>query len=357
MILFERCVKERRTLVTTSTRLMVRTDCPPGAYCINPSLLPNLEVALVHMLLTHGVVLEPSTFLSTCVVCNGKIVEVYGDDEKLRILDGYQAPLDLLSGGMEVFECNGCRQGYWWCDRPTSSASRVKNTATKLFELCLKAGVPYHGPLKMFDHIDVEELRRAGWDTSQRGSELLAQKLDVIDWLRNEALCCPFNLKSVYAAEGGAELPFTNVTSSFVDTLDYIFTENLSVAARLHVPTTFSELNSDGIQNGHLVPSDIWPSDHLAIGACLCFDKACSSSTDEEKNAQQITSAHLVDVPPLYCAPLNSDEQVPRALSKLTPNHGARCTCGCIPSIPSLFEMAELRKKAMLKRQVEQQKS
>jgi uncharacterized protein with PIN domain len=137
MIVFDRCREEGRTLVTTSTRLMYRKDCPPGAYCINPSILPNLEVAMVHMLLTHGVVLEPTIFLSRCVVCNGNIVDVGKPTDKRRILEEYQAPPDL-SENLEVYECDGCKQGYWWCDRPTSSASRVKNTATRLFELCLR---------------------------------------------------------------------------------------------------------------------------------------------------------------------------------------------------------------------------
>lgn len=30
-------------------------------------------------------------------------------------------------------------------------------------------------------------------------------------------------------------------------------------------------------------------------------------------------------------------------------NHGQRCLCGCVPNVPSLFEMAELRKQARLR--------
>jgi len=58
-VLLDRCRKEGRTLVTTSTRLVARRECPPGTYCVNPTYLDKLEVVLVHMLLTHGVVLEP----------------------------------------------------------------------------------------------------------------------------------------------------------------------------------------------------------------------------------------------------------------------------------------------------------
>ena len=35
--------------------------------------------------------------------------------------------------------------------------------------------------------------------------------------------------------------------------------------------------------------------------------------------------------------------------------HAPRCDCGCVPPIPSLFEMAELRKQARLKKKLEQE--
>jgi hypothetical protein len=44
MILFERCRMEKRTLVTTSTRLQSRSDCPPGAYVINPPSSTSLKL-------------------------------------------------------------------------------------------------------------------------------------------------------------------------------------------------------------------------------------------------------------------------------------------------------------------------
>lgn len=271
IVIFQRCRTEGRTLVTTSTKLMLRHDCPAGAYCISPAFLSNLEVPMVHMFLTHGVVLEPSTFLCRCVVCNGKIVTVAEPDEKRRILESYQCS-GSLSDTMDVYECNTCGQGYWWCDRPTSSASRVKNQATHLFELCLRAGVPIRGDLEMFDFVDVEEQRLKGWDESMKGSELLHHKLDVVEWLKNERLACPFELQSSYGkrnkSEDGERLPFTNVTRGFVGTLDYIFFDpsRMVQTEELYVPASYSEMNEDSIENGHLLPSDVWPSDHLAIG-------------------------------------------------------------------------------------------
>ena len=114
--------------------------------------------------------------------------------------------------------------------------------------------------------------------------------MDAIDWLQSERLQAPIKLRSAYDG-----LPFTNVTYDFVDTLDYIlFESNLCVKGTLNTPKSLAEL-SDGIseRNAHLLPSDVWPSDHLAIGARLDIQ---------------------------------------------------RCDCGCVPNIPGLFEMAEMRK-------------
>jgi len=99
---------------------------------------------------------------------------------------------------------------------------------------------------------------------------------EVVGWLTKEKLEHPFEFRSAYGVEdgeGGGEdqelLPFTNVTSDFVGTLDYIFYESskFEQLERLNVPTSFRTLNPRGETNGHLLPSDIWPSDHLAIGA------------------------------------------------------------------------------------------
>jgi len=344
MVLFERARNECRTLVTTSTRLMLRSDCPGGAYCINPTFLGNLEVPLVHMLLMHGVVLEPSTFLTRCVVCNGSIGEVHDREKKKSILKEYEAPETLVD--VEVFQCDGCQQGYWWCDRPTSSASRVKTVATELFETCLRAGLPYRGGLEMFDEVDVEKQRRLGIDFSKKGSDLLARgNLDIIEWLRDEKLSCPFELESVYAFQDdsgtvvGEAIPFTNVTSGFIDVLDFVFTTpDFTTLERLYVPKSFKEMNTHGIKNGHLLPSDLWPSDHLAIGARLSLTTA-PVTTESGKESVEPSIELNEDV--TFCMPVG--EPAPAA------NHGSRCDCGCVPNVLSLFEMAELRKQAKLR--------
>jgi hypothetical protein len=356
---------------------------------------------MIHMLLNHGVVLEPNTFLTRCVVCNGMICEVHEPTEKRRILQDYQAPSDL-SEVLEVYECDGCKQGYWWCDRPTSSASRVKTQATRLFELCLRAGVPIKGDVPhLFTFVDIQAERERGWDYTEKGSELLKQQLDVVDWLRDEHLSCPFGLESAYAFKDdngcvvGETLPFTNVTYSFVNTLDYIFfdKEHLTANEILDIPTSFPQLNEKGIGNGHLLPSDVWPSDHLAIGARLSFAELVSDGADGEKeelpalqfcmptgnapppsqpasaSASASASTSIEHKPELdrdgadgekeelpalqFCMPLGAappPSQPASASTSTSSEHKPRCDCGCVPPIKSMFEMAELRKQARLKK-------
>jgi uncharacterized protein with PIN domain len=393
MVIFQRCKDENRTLVTTSPRLMQRRDCPTSVYCIHPPYLSQLEVVLVHMLLTHGVELIPSTFLSRCVVCNGNIIEEHDDQMKRQILSEYEAPHELIDEGMAVYICDGCKQGYWWNDRPTSSASRVKTAASRLLELCVRGGVPILEKDDYIDHMfqDVKfnQLRTEGWDYNTPGSELLQQQLDVIEWLKQDCLKCPVALESAYLDKHDYDsstfrevLPFTNITHHFVDTLDYIFFDKklLCATERLYVPTSFEEL-SDGrtFENSHLLPSDVWPSDHLAIAARLTFvdhnnalptiNPGILSTNQEVETIGEIDmlkvetnmkgifegankQSEITDNKTIqYCEFLitSSDSQPPPSQSILTVQpHGQRCLCGCVPPILSLFEMAEKRKNAKL---------
>jgi uncharacterized protein with PIN domain len=379
MVIFDRCVKERRTLVTTSPRLIQRRDCPPNVYCIHPRFLSHLEVVLVHMLLVHGVVLEPSSFLSRCVVCNGRIVEEQDDISKRRILSEYDAPHALIDEGMKVYVCDGCQQGYWWNDRPTSSASRVKAAATRLLDLCVRGGVPVRendtGTDGMFEHVNYKELRKEGWNYEIPGSDLLQQQLDVVEWLKSEHLICPFALESAYLNKRDdipkfeESLPFTNVTHNFVDTLDYLFFEKKSFQAieRLYVPTCLSELRDkrSHIRNSHLLPSDVWPSDHLAIAVRLQFtDLIDVNDESTDLPGSKIVTESLVDAsndPPSdsilstesalpFCAPVDESSLEKMKIHVKSRNpHSRRCACGCVPAILSLFEMAELREHAKLK--------
>ena len=203
----------------------------------------------------------------------------------------------------------------------------------------------------MMDGVNVEEETRQGWDFTQPGSELLNQKLVVVDWLRSDTLECPFRLESAYARKSndgtvfGETLPFTNVTHDFINTLDYVFVSGLKVSERLQIPTNVSVMNERSLENGHLIPSDIWPSDHLPVGARLTLLKVRDSHPLEAEPQN-------VDLTEFSCSLLGSGHPPPVRphASVASAVHSARCSCGCVPNVPSLFEMAELRRKARLAR-------
>jgi len=355
--LFRRCRTERRTLLTTSKNLLLRKDCPPGAYLIDPKKTADLEKAMVQLFLTHGVVLRPSEFVTRCVVCNGTIYTVADEEDKARIFEANGCP-DLQTD-LSVYACNGCGQGYWWCEEiPTSSATRVKNQAAHLFRQCLRGGVPYEGELRMFDFVDPEAERKIGEEegTLVGKGRPEAPMEGIIAWLKDKDLGHSFELRSAYALMNsdskraeGEMLPFTNVTADFVGLLDYIFfeTSEFDQTHRLEVPTSFRTLNGRGEAGGHLLPSDKWPSDHLALGARFVFKtKPIEHAVKEEE-----TIEHAV-----------KEEEKPAASipgagwATPAPNHvpgHPKCKCGCVPNIPSLFEMAELRKQARLKAEKE----
>lgn len=338
--LFDHCRREQRTLLTTSYKLLLRKDCPPGAYLLDPKSTSDLEKALPRLLRTHGIELSPRKFLTVCVVCNGDIQRVFTDDEKRLIFMEHGAP-DLVDSkeDLEVFRCNGCRQGYWWDDRPSSSASRVFSQATKLLRICLRGGVGLKDEavndetmrrymMGAFDFVDVEKERQSEEYLSNDFNDL-----SVISWLREEKLSSVFNLKSAYALGTTREsLPFTNVTNEFVGCLDYVFYSqpDFDLKCTLHVPTSFNDMNTDRIHHGHLIPSDIWPSDHIAVGARLKL-KQCNTATMKGELPHRTSSFS------------NEGNRTDVEKQKL---HAPRCGCGCVPNILSLFEMAELRKKA-----------
>lgn len=201
------------------------------------------------------------------MVCNGNINRVSTDEEKRSVFIEHGAP-DLVNTkeDMEVFRCDKCGQGYWWDDRPSSSASRVFEQATKLFCLCLRGGVRIKdagasGKTKntdvmgAFQFVDVQKER--GHYNKDKDVDLA-----VIEWLREEKLSNPFRLRSAYCTSNEdvtESLPFSNVTSEFVGLLDYIFFESndFEQICKINVPTSFRDMNTSLVPQGHLIPSEL----------------------------------------------------------------------------------------------------
>jgi hypothetical protein len=290
----------------------------------------DLEAALVHLLLLHGVTLRPSLFLTRCVVCNGMIVDVPSKEKQASIFAQYGSP--NFSDTLDVYQCSTCGQGYWWSESPTSSASRVKDLSTQLFVQCLRGGVPIEGPLDFFSFVDVEKERNIGVEERNKLPPTILDiggMDEVISWLKDKALGHSFHFRSAYETLTGDDsqqlVNFTNVTFGFVGTLDYIFydTDILEVTGRLKVPLSFRDLNPNGISRGHILPSNVWPSDHLAVGAKFRFKTRKRSVEDVNVNICGVVTEKA--------------------------GHGNKCSCGCVPPILSMFEMAELRRQYKLK--------
>ncbi|KAL3912646.1 MAG: hypothetical protein SGILL_006800 [Bacillariaceae sp.] len=176
----------------------------------------------------------------------------------------------------------------------------------------------------------------------------LKERLDIVKWLQDEELNNPLgSMANVYLSPdtGKESLPFTNVTSGFVGHLDYIMypTESMKVNDLLYVPRNDGDLNDLDIPNGHLLPSCFWPSDHLAIGCSLRLQ-----DHPLEKDAT-IVEAKTQEADDMWCGLIASAPPPPPIIAK---KHTSNCSCGCVPAIPGLFEMAERRKQARLQKQL-----
>ena len=204
----------------------------------------------------------------------------------------------------------------------------------------------------MFDFVDPDAERKIGEEkgTLEGKGRPETPMNRIIGWLKNKSLEHSFELQSSYALlEDGDEekvmgelLPFTNVTAEFVGLLDYIFfeTSEFEQTHRVEVPTSFRKLNDRGETGGHLLPSDVWPSDHLALGARFVLKETAQNTVQEEK----VVSSSIP----------GAGWAIPAA------NHQPgfpMCDCGCVPKVPSLFEMAELRKQARLNAEKERKAS
>jgi len=267
-VILDRCRQECRTLITISSKLLERKDCPPGAYLVNSKNHTHLEVALVHLIKSHGIILEPKTFLIS---------------------------------------------------------SQVKDQATKLFIMCLRAGIPFQGPLHLFDFVNVEEERSRALELNVN----LESSFQIVHWLQQIDLKCPLQLESSYAMRDknssliGECKPFTNVTHNFVGFLDYVFfdKQQLKLESRLHLPGSFSELNEKHEINGHVLPSDIWPSDHLAVGARFSYQIEGKVEEEDILNSDFMGGITQEDA-----------FKMMQQLTKPRP-HPTKCQCGCVPPV------------------------
>jgi len=130
-----------------------------------------------------------------------------------------------------------------------------------------------------------------------------------------------------------------------VGTLDYIFYEHseFEQLGYLDIPTSFRMMNTMNVHNGHLLPSESWPSDHLVIGARFRLRSNYQKSEKEAfvKNTNDDENSEVNELPSSIASGLPTRPSC-------SPNKNCAC---CIGQGYSLFEMAEMRKQAKLKKQ------
>ncbi len=317
-------------------------------------------------MLLHSIKLEPRKFLTSCVVCNGTIKEVHEPHLRKAVFQEFGYP--GFGNDLDVYKCNRCGQGYWWSDAPQSSASRVKDTAANILRTCVRGGVQVEGDLGFFDFVDIEKERKEGEMERMRSGTSDGGGIDeVMEWLRNDKLSHGLELRSAYASnhgddnDTGSELySFTNVTSDFVGALDYIFFEESKFhqLGRLYIPTNFRTLNPEELLNGHLLPSNTWPSDHLSIGVKLAVrrekegivekEDETSFKMDTAERKKEALPQPILD--PVAAMMQRMQPQMQPQMHRKHPDHPDDCPEPCCrPPSLSLFQMAELRKQAKLK--------
>ena len=131
--LFARCVSEKRLLLTSSRKVLQRSECPPAVFVDNRNARESFA-ALVKKL---RIPVQPSTFLTRCVKCNG-VIKAEESGEWPEGWDGNRARLnDGVPDDLPLFMCTNpaCTQVYWFSNRPNSSAVRSKELADELFAL------------------------------------------------------------------------------------------------------------------------------------------------------------------------------------------------------------------------------
>jgi len=164
------------------------------------------------------------------------------------------------------------RRYYWWNDKLDSSAGRAKVCCEGLFRKCVEGGVGFeHERMGVFDYVRFEETRTPKTEAEKDGYESDSKATVAArvrrrlgdDVVRNKL----GKFESAYASDGRVPPRWTNVTTTFKGALDHLFFREgeLTVTGVLELPRTLEEL-------GGVLPTAVWPSDHLCLVAGFRFE-------------------------------------------------------------------------------------
>jgi mRNA deadenylase 3'-5' endonuclease subunit Ccr4 len=219
---------EGRILATRNKRLTDRKDCT--RYILIPSRMSH-EEALKFIVNTMGIKISDDQFFSRCVMCNSKVQPL--SHEAARQFDE-EFPFDMEKDPefdkIRFFSCSVCDKLLWW------------------------------GPKSYFTFADLQKmLANTGDEEKQDDSEVALDPKEKLISESEVANHHSLNLHSSHFIFKGEEPQFTNFTTKFEGTLDYVFyTDQQDHMECVHSKTVPGKVDSP-------LPNVDWPSDHCAV--------------------------------------------------------------------------------------------
>lgn len=255
--LLETARSERRVIITTSTWLLQRAECPEAFYIKSPKR-KTLEEGLAELLYHYDVKLDKSDILSACAKCGGNLELCSTDDPRLL---GRDLPWDR-----QLLICVRCSQVYWESGTSNGKTARARQTAERLLTIV-------QGFRDANETIDSKTCQgelptKALMDYCNPASSLLDDGSSDALLERNPANRGHIWLKyhSAYATCHGREPERTNINGDFRGTLDYIFVAGAVNVLDSEITNNISGYNKDCSAS---YPNHGWPSDHMMLRATI----------------------------------------------------------------------------------------
>ena len=322
---FRECALKNRAIVTTSRHLLKRRGAPRG--CMVGAHSRDVEKQFVSIVRQFGADAMNSTErFSRCVKCNGPILPVSRNEVSRRekVGEDKNIPSFVFDSDEKLFRCTGpgaCGQVYWWgkgadgttttIHRAISLVKRIENLISQTVASCdqnsschrvtsqrwtpcvsMKAdqlatrltllGFKHASAMKTIPNIETKANPGENKDVSATMAARALQEREKI----------AEGVPSLRRAYPESAHHVTNLTPTFRDVLDHLLVENTEFAHSVHVEDVrriFSiAANAENavadeetlLQEIPELPTQNWPSDHLAICASVFLSFYTSSGGD-----------------------------------------------------------------------------
>jgi len=237
---------ENRYLITKSRKLVERNII--GKHFL--VTVNDPQAALKQIINYFGVTMD--NMYSRCVLCNGLFSEIENTPENLKKYKGIPETVvekllktdgvDPITGTKLTFlECQDCKKIYWWGHKTLEGVDR--------FDLIFKEIVEENERKKQQEPADL--------------TGTLLPPIDIHSGSDHVFICPLKRLKSVMVTEKDMEPLWTNWTTTFKGTLDYIFHQEDSKMKCVYAK---AGLGIDGP-----FPSECWYSDHVHVESVFSY--------------------------------------------------------------------------------------